>query len=151
MKKYNFDQKVEIIKKSAKFLCSMTYPKCKIGDDSDLVILKTTEVVVDGYDSGIFFSISDFGDYKIKVLQIWPLYYYFIPFNVISKIAKKFLGDQGLSFFEIWSNDRMLYCWTLVLDKEDQVINDFYRVNQKENFFSDFRYYSMEPGEINII
>jgi hypothetical protein len=147
----NLDKKVEMIKKSAKILSSKTYPNCKIGEDTDLIILKTTEVIVDGYNCGVFFSISDFNDYKIKVLQIWPSYHYFVCFNVVSKIAKKFLGDQGLSFFEIWNRDRMIYCWTLVLDDQDNIINNFYKVNQKENFFEDFKYYSMEPSEINII
>lgn len=147
----NFNQKIEMIKKSANSLVWKTFPNCKMGDDSDLIVLKTTEVVVDGYACGVFFSVSDFEKYKIQVLQIWPSYNYFICFNVVSKIAKKFLGENGLSFFEIWNNDRMIYCWTLVLDEENNIINNFYKVNQKENFFDDFRYYSMEPGEINIV
>lgn len=147
----NFYEKIGITKKIADRLIPNTFPRCKLGDDSEISMLKTTEILIDGYDCGIFHSISDFDNYKIKILQIWPIHHYFISFNVMAKIVSSFLGKKGLYFFEIWNNEKMLYCWTLVLDKNNSEVSNFYKLKQKQCTFQDLTYNVINPREINII
>lgn len=151
MQSYTLDQKIEILKKSGNFLSYKTFPKCKIGEDLDISILKTTDLIFDGYTCGVYYSVSIFEKYSIKSLQIWPKYHSFLPLDTVFGLTKKFLGELGLCFFEIWNNDKVIYCFVLVLDENNEIIIDFYKSGQEEKIFNGVSYTHIDAPEINII
>jgi hypothetical protein len=148
---YSLEEKIDILKKSSKRLSEKTFPNCRPGEDLDLVVLKTMDIVVDGYSCGIFYSKSNYESYNIDVLQIWPSYHSFIYFETICKIAKKFLGNKGLYFFNMWSQNKIIYCWTTVLDKDKKIIDNFYGTESKEVVFNDFSYFLINSFEVDLI
>lgn len=151
MQYYSLDRKIEILKNSAEFLSYKTFPKCKIGEDLDISILKTTDLIFDGYTCGIYYSISGFEKYNINILQIWPKYHSFLPLDTIFGLGIKFLGYYGVYFFEIWNSDKVIYCLIRVLDEKKEVIKDFYKGSQEEKRFNGIVYYKVEASEINIV
>jgi hypothetical protein len=150
MKNYSFKEKAQIVKKVSERLIPYSFPNCVVGADVDLAVLKSTEVLVDGYYCGVFYSISDFKTYKIKVLQIWPIHHYFIQVSVLVKIIKEFLGFGEFYFFQVWNNEKMFYCWVAVVDEKNCPVMNFYNT-KKEIYFGDILCYPMQPKEINII
>jgi hypothetical protein len=150
MKNYSFKEKVRITKKISERLIPNTFPNCKIGFDSDLSILKYNELLLEGYSCGIFYSVSDFKNYKIKILQVWPVFHYFIPVNILYKIIKEFFGDGFFYFFQVWNNEKMFYCWISVFDEKGEQVINFYNT-KSEIYFEDILCYLMESKEINII
>lgn len=148
---FSLDQKINIFKKSAEFLSYKTFPNCKIGEDLDISILKTTDLVYDGYSCGIYHSISIFEKYKIKILQVWSKYHSFLCMETVLNIGVKFLSDEGLFFFEIWNGEKVIYCLIVVLDEKNNVINDFYKKYPEEKELTGIKYCVIENPEINIL
>jgi hypothetical protein len=148
---YSFDQKLLILKKIATLLKFKTFPNCKFGEDFDLYTLKSTDVVVDGYACSLFFSKSSYEKYNIELLQIWPKYNSFLYFFLVCKIAKKFLGEKGLYFFSVWDKEKILYCWSVVRDSDQNIVENFYGEKETKKSFGDFSFTIVEPEEINII
>ena len=142
---------IERMKKMAKNLTHLTFPKSPVGYDQDLVILKSSEIIVDGYELVMYFSISDYSNYKIKTLQIFPKNHYFLPFSVSCKLAKKFLGEKYISLLELFSGTKKIHCWSLVVDEEEVPIKNPYEINSEIKKFEDFNFYLMKADEINFL
>lgn len=107
------DQHVkEMINMAVKLL---KYPS----DDEDISLFKQREIIVDGYFLVVYFSRYDYKQNGyLDVVSISGKYMPFLPISVLCKIAKKFLGDKELSFFDLLKDGRKFYSWT-VLHKED--------------------------------
>lgn len=148
MSKY-IQETIDRMKRLGEMMASKTFPNCNLGEDEDLILLKSTEILVDGYTIILFYSVSDYSDNKIKTLQVYSKNYNFLPFNIVCKMAKKFLGDKYISLLEIFTNNRKIYCWTMVCDKQDNPIMNHYDGNYIQKEFGDFNYYLMEPDKIN--
>jgi hypothetical protein len=142
---------IERMKKMAKNLTDITFPNCQIGEDQDLILLKSSEILVDGYETIIYFSISDYSNYKIKTLQICPKNHYFLPFNLSCKLAKKFLGKRYVSLLELFSGAKKIHCWSLVVNKKEEPIENPYETNSELQTFENFNFYLMKSDEINFL
>jgi len=142
---------IERMKKMANNLASLTYPKCLVGYDQDLVLLKSSEIMFDGYNIIVYFSISDYTNYKIKTLQICPKNHSFLPFNVSCKLAKKFLGEKKVSLLELFHGTKKIHCWSLVVDQKENPIKSPYEINYELQKFEDFKFYLMKSDEINFL
>lgn len=140
---------IDRMKKIGEMLAPKTFPHCELGDDEDLIFLKSTELLVDGYTLILFYSVSDYKDHKIKTIQIYSKDHHFLPFNIVCKMVKKFLGDKHVSLLEIFTNNRKVYCWTMICDKNDNPIVNPYDGYYIQKEFEDFNYYLMEPDKIN--
>lgn len=145
----NIQTLIDRMKKIGEMLSSKTFPNCELGEDEDLILLKSSELLIDGYTIVLYYSVSDYGDHKIKTLQIYSKNHYFLPFNLVCKIVKKFLGSKYISLLEIFSNNRKVYCWTMICDKKDNPIMNPYEGYYIKKEFEDFNYYLMEPDKIN--
>lgn len=110
---HNLDEQIEYMKKVAKSLVAYTAPYATNEDEQKILILKQRTIVVDGYDVVVCLSVADYEKYMLWSLQIQSVYFPFMPFNVICKLGKKFLGDQHLGFFELMKDGKKVYCWTL--------------------------------------
>lgn len=145
----NIQKTIDRMKKIGEMLSSKTFPNCELGEDEDLILLKSTEIVIDGYTVILFYSVSEYKDHKIKTLQIYSKNHYFLPFNLVCKIVKKFLGEKYISLLEVFSSNRKVYCWTMICDKEENPVMNPYDGYYIKKEFEDFNYYLMEPDKIN--
>lgn len=137
------------MKKLANNFIGLTFPHSKSGDDQDLVILKSAEVLVDGYTVILFFSISDYGDHLIQTFQIYPKNHIFLPFCLVCKLAKKFLGEKHVTLLELFGGNKKLYCWSVVTDQEGNPIENPYAHDREKREFEKFNFCLMRPEEVN--
>jgi hypothetical protein len=143
------EETINRMKKLAKTLIPKTFPNVSMAYGQDLLMLKSSELIIDGYTIVVFYSISDFKDHKIKSLQVHSKNHQFLPFNVACKIARKFLESKYISLIEIFSNNKRIYCWTQVCDEEENPIMSPYNGEYEHKEFGDFDYYLMEPDSVN--
>jgi hypothetical protein len=132
----SFDEVVRDMKSFGAFLAPYSRPKVSQEDDDDINFMKAKEVTVDGYSLVIYYSKNDWPTHYMEVLQISGKYAPFLPFSLVCKIGRKFLGDKYLSFVE-FMRDRKTYCWTLASDRTNNPIPAPY----KKETLSDDRVY----------
>lgn len=145
------EQIISRIKKIAFNLISLTFPKCNLGEDQDLVLLKSSEMLIDGYTLIVYFSIADYSIYKVKTLQIYPKNHYFLPFNISCKLAKKFLGSKNLSLLDMFSGNKKIHCWSVVENEKGEMIENPYELKSKIKKFENLKYYLMRSDEVNFL
>ena len=76
-------------------------------------MLKQKNISVDGYDVLTCFSKADYGDYFLESVQIQSYFTQFLPFTVVCKLGRAFLGQKHLSYIEFLKGGRKVYCWTI--------------------------------------
>ena len=133
----NFDVVVKDTKSFGAFLMQYSIPKVNQEDDADVGFLKAKEVTVDGYAVVIYYSKNEWPTYYMETLQITGKYTPFLPFSLVCKIGKKFLGEKYLSYVDFMRDNRKTYCWTFATDKTDKPIPAPY----KKTSLSDDRTY----------
>jgi len=125
------------------------YPKNPLAVfEEDLEIFKERETVVDGYLVFLYYQVSDYDNYRLKTLQIYNKIGPFLPFNLVVKVAKKFLGEEQLSLVEVFKSNRKIYCWSLSTDDEDRPIETPYISDAQPCIFEGFKYLYIRPSEV---
>lgn len=125
------------------------YPTVSPEEEDDILMLKSQEVTFDGYSIIVFYSKSDYRTYHLETLQILGKNCPFLPFWLVVKIAKKFLGDNHLSLVEIFKEGKKIYCWSVVKN-EDNISQPSPHKNQvKDCSYEGFAYKSMSPNQVN--
>jgi hypothetical protein len=107
------DQHVAELRSLANTLMSYSFPKVKIEEDQEVITLRTRQLVVDGFDIAVTLCMSDYDKYQLESLQIQGIHTPFLPFSLVCKIARCFLGAQHLSYTDIVRDNRKIYCWTI--------------------------------------
>lgn len=107
------DSHVGEMKRLATLLANYSYPKGFVYDE-DIACLKQRQIVVDGYEVIVYFSKSDYGGMFIYMLSITGKYFPVLPFNVVCKIAQRFLGSKSLSLMEYTQDKHKVYTWMLM-------------------------------------
>ena len=111
---------VQEMKALAEDLVPYNFPSLRYNDhEDDLGIFKSRFLFVDGYPLFIYYQKSDYQEYFVETLQIHGAKSPFVPFNVICKIGKAFLGSQHLSLIEIFKEHKKIYIWSLCTDKSN--------------------------------
>lgn len=113
MIKKSIDQHVLEMKKIANMLVACTYPQVDFQEEQDVLLLKQRNITVDGYDITICLSKADYGNYFLESVQIQSYYTPFLPFTLVCKLGKIFLGKENLAYIEFFKNGRKVYCWTI--------------------------------------
>ena len=147
----NFDHLVERQKVLGERLIPYNFPKNDPKLEDDINPLKVSETVVDGYDVVIYFSKADYDHHFLETVQIFGREMPFLPFSLVVKIAKKFLGGHYLSLVEIPRGNRKVYCWTVCVDKNGRPMASPYDVKTEMCSFEGFEYAYMTPDQINLI
>jgi len=104
-------------------LTPYNYPQADPKLEDDLNIIKTKEVVVDGYEVMMHFSRADYRTHISETVQILGKNTAFLPFCVVVKVARKFLGNHHLGLVEFLKDNRKIYCWTITLDHRGRPIS----------------------------
>lgn len=97
----------------ARLLIPHTFPLASFEDEQVILPLKQTVITVDGYDVVICLSAADYDKYILWSFQIQSVYTPFLPFNVVCKLGRTFLGGKHLAYLEFAKDGKKVYCWTL--------------------------------------
>lgn len=146
----SLDTHIQEMKNLGEILIPYNYPKSSISDEISINVLKIREVVVDGYSVLLHYSKADCDDHFLITLQILSKHSPFLPFALVCKIAKKFLGDSNLSLMETIQDNKKIYFWTLVLSTEGRPIEGPYvQESNQSKYYEGLEYRSMDPHNVN--
>lgn len=131
----------------AEMLIPHTYPKVPFEHEQDVLVLKQRRITVDGYEITICLSRADYDDYYLDSLQIQNTSYPFLPFNLVCKLGRAFLGKQNLSYIDFVKDNRKVYCWTLRVRDEQPLPPS--KKSQKSSY-EGFEYSILAPGAVDL-
>lgn len=151
----NFDDVVVRMRNVGEQLIPYNFPKGDVHLEDELNFVKTKEVIVDGYEIILNFSKSDYTSanppHFTETLQIIGKNSAFLPFNMVVKLARRFLGNQHLSLLEILKDNRKIYCWTVCLDKRGCPIEQPNEGRSLAMKFEGFEYEYMDPQKVRLM
>lgn len=142
-----FQQVIDEMRGMAEILIPHSVPRVSLKFEQDVLILKQRTVTVDGYDIAICFSKSDYQEYFLESLQVQSIYSPFLPFNMVCKLGRMFLGSQHLSYIEFLRNGRKVYCWTLRLKDGQPIPPDS---NNEMSSYEGFEFRLLSPGSVDL-
>ena len=111
------DQHIDEMRATANQLVNYTFPRASKRTETDIDCLKQRQVIVDGYNVALHFSVSDHEKCRIESLEIVGVYVPFLPMYLVCKIASLFLGSCELKYAESFKKGRKVYMWTVAIDK----------------------------------
>ena len=114
-----------------------------------LAIFKEREAVIDGYPIIIHYQKADYDKHLMETLQIYGKNSPFLPFSLICKLAKRFLGPHHLSLVELFKDNRKIYIWSVCVDHRGRPIPSPYEMDTEECEFEGFNYLYMQPNQVN--
>ena len=141
------DELIIEIKNLGDALIPYNFPKAHPNLENDLSVLKTNECIIDGYGVIIHYAKADYDDHYLESMQILGKNFPFLPFALVIKVARRFLGNDNLSLVELLKGGRKIYCWTLLSDKDGKTI-----ISPEESeycIFEGFEYRYMDSNSVN--
>jgi hypothetical protein len=142
------DQTISEMKSLGEQLVEFTHPKADTSIEDDITVLRGRDVMVDGYHLTLFYSKADYGDYNLETFQVLGKWTPFVPFTVVCKLAKKFLGDKELCLVEIFLDQRKTYVWTLTTGPDSKPRHPVQAI-VSEIEFEGLTYCYMDPSDVN--
>jgi hypothetical protein len=139
---------VEHMRNLGDMLIPYNFPKAPAEWEDDINILKATEMVVDGYTIVVHYSKADYETHYLETLQILGKNAPFLPFVLICKLAKRFLGEHELSLIEVVRDNRKVYCWTLTVDRDGKPIPSPFDQETEPCQYEGFHYSYMKPDQV---
>lgn len=147
----SFDEEVAEIKTFGEFLIPYNFPQVPPEEEEPINYIKPREIRVDGYNLIVHYSKADYGTHYLETLQVLGKYSPFLPFSLVCKIGKKFMGDQYLSLVELYKDNRKIYCWTLILNKNNKPIPGPYQQDDTEHCtYEGLEYRCVSPKQVNL-
>jgi hypothetical protein len=146
-KECSLQDHVKEMRALALLLISHTFPIAEFDEEFEILPLKCRTILVDGYELQVTFSIAEYPKYMVESIQIQSLYTPFIPFNVVCKVARFFLGKKNLAYTDFLRNNKKVYCWTV--RKKDGVPITPNDVAQN-SVYEGFEYSILNPGSLDL-
>lgn len=143
------DSHIREIKALGNYLMPFNCPRVSIVEEEEVNCIKGREIVVDGYTLIVHFNKSDREHCFIETLQVLGKYTPFLPFAIVCKVGKKFLGEQYLSLVEFFKDGRKIYCWTIITDKASNPVPGPQRNDSEDRMYEGFQYQCLDPGQID--
>lgn len=144
----SLNQHISEMKNLGNVLMPFNYPKSTSESEDTINILKSRDVCVDGYDLILHYNKSDYGTYRLETLQVLGKYCPFLPFFLVCKVAKKFLGDKQLFLLEVFNDGRKIYCWTLITDEQGEPSPAPYEDNSTDCVYEGFEYKTVNSKNV---
>lgn len=144
---FDFDALIEEVKNTADFLQPFNQPFNNQDTENSLSLFKSRFFLLDGYDIGIYFNRVNYGSYYLETLQVFGNTCAFLPFNLLIKVATKFLGKHELCLIEYIRNNRKIYCWSIALDKEGKPVQQNTPLKSESCVFENFQYQYLYPSK----
>lgn len=129
-------------------LVPLNWPMNRQGDEQDLSILKTSKTAVDGYEITLHYNKADHGDYYLETLQIYGQHTPFLPFNLVCKVARRFVGSKWLYLVELMQEHKKVYIWTVCVDKKGHAIENPRQKSAELLLFEGFEYRLMDSKSV---
>lgn len=136
------------IRNIGEILMPYTYPLAPKSLD-EVSFLKLNEMMIDGYELYIQYNKSDYEDYFLESVEIIGKNAPFLPFVVVCKIAKAFLGSEYLSYLHFFGKNRRHYCWTLAKDMDDHPIPALFKIDLDVERYEGLEYTVLPIGTID--
>lgn len=143
-----FHQLVSRVKVLGNSLVPYNYPQNDPAIEDDLNALKVSRAVVDGYDVVIYYSKADHNAFFLETVQIYSEHTPFLPFSLVIKVARRFLGSDKLALIEFMRADKRVYCWTIYKDREDNPIDPPHEDLQHLRY-EGFEYTYISPASVS--
>lgn len=149
-KEPKLDEVIESMRTLGEIIVPFNYPKTAISRtmEDELSFFKEREAMIDGYSVFLVFQKSDYDSYFLETLQIYSKSSPFLPFNLICKLGKRFLGSHHLSLVETFRNNRKIYCWSVCVDDHGRPIECPYNIVTEDCEFEGFNYLYMQPSQV---
>lgn len=147
-KKPKLNDIIRNVRALGEMLIPYNFPKSLNKMEDDLAIFKEKEIIVDGYPIILHYQKADYEKYFLESLQIYGINSPFLPFNLVCKLGKRFLGSQYLSLVEIFKENRKIYIWSVCVNKIGKSIPSPEELVTEECEFEGFNYLYMEPSQI---
>lgn len=139
-----------MIRNLANHLVDYNFPLSPMEFEYDIACLKKMELEVDGYTVVIYFNKAFYEKYYLETFQIYSKHSPFLPFNLVTKLAKKALGEHLLSLVEFYNYDHKIYCWTVCVDERGRPIPSPIQEKSKTKNFEGFEYSYMKPDQLDL-
>jgi len=143
----NFQKKIKEMKGMANMLTPHTFPKVSFNQEKEVLPLKQRKAMVDGYDVVLCYSKADYSDYFLESIQVQSCYAPFLPFFLVCKIGRAFLGQDNLSYIEFFRNGKKVYCWTIKSRNGRSLLPGS---RSKPGSYEGFTYNILESGSIDL-
>jgi hypothetical protein len=147
MENKSLRQEVEEIKRVGEMLVHLTFPRVDFKAEQDVLLLKQRTLLVDAYEVIICYSKADYDDHIMESIQIQPSFTPFLPFAVVCKLGRAFLGTKNLSYIEFFKHNRKVYCWTVKLRDERVLPPD---KTSKVETYEGFEFNILQPGSVDL-
>lgn len=138
---------VKVMKSMADMLVPKTYPRVGFEVEQDVILLKQRTIIVDGYETLVCYSKADYGDYFLESVQVQSTCAPFLPFNVVCKSGRAFLGSRNLCFVEFFKGHRKVYCWTIKSREGRSLPPD---KKTKPGSYEGFAFSVLHPGSVDL-
>lgn len=143
------DEIIENMRSLGETIIPYNFPLAPLAREDDLAIFKEREIIVDGYQIVINYQKSDYNIYLMETLQIHGKNSPFLPFNLICKLAKRFLGSRHLSLVELFRQNRKLYIWSVCVDRNGKPLPIPYEEETEFCEFEGLNYLYLQPNQVN--
>lgn len=148
-KNKSLPQNVKEVKAFGAYLMPFNFPKVSPENEDEIGCIKSREIVVDGYEVAVYYNKADWTDHYLEILQITGKYVPFLPFSLVCKIGKSFLGDKELSYVDFIKDSRKVYCWTCVLNLNNEPIVNPYKADVLDCSYEGLCYRCLNPANVN--
>lgn len=125
---------VKDLKRASELIINFTYPKSSTIEEANYDFMRSAKACIDGFLLNIYYTKSDYESHFFETVQIVGEYSPFIPFHVVFKIGKAFLGEENLGLTEFFQKNRKVYCWNMITTKDGQQMSSELLRGQKCNF-----------------
>ena len=150
-KEPTLDEIVERMRNMGEMLIPFNFPKVppSMTQEDDLVFFKEKEAVIDGYSLYLHYQKSDFDTHYLETLQVYNRNSPFLPFGLVCKLGKRFLGSHHLSLVELFKENRKIYCWSVCVDRQGISIPPPYELETEDCQFEGLKYMYLQPNQVN--
>lgn len=146
----DFDAKIEMMRDMGKDLVPYNFPMGPVELEYHIAPLKKSEVVVDGYTVVFHLNRAFYKDHYLETFQMYNKYAPFLPFSLVTKLAKRTLGGHLLSLIEFYQDEHKIYCWSVCVDLRGRPIPSPSKEKSKARVFEGFEYMYMTPEQLNL-
>jgi hypothetical protein len=140
-------EEVAEMRAMADMLVPYTFPVVDFRVEQDVLLFKHRSFAVDGYDLSVCFSKADYGEYFLESFQVQSSFAPFLPFAVVCKVGRAFLGSNNLSYIEFFKNNRKVYCWTIRSREGRPLPPD---KKNKPGSYEGFQFSILQPGTVDL-
>ena len=135
------------MREMAELLIPHCHPKVSVEAEKEIQLLNQRIVIIDGYEIKVFLSMAEYDDHKFEYLRMQATRIPFLPFNLVCKIARLFLGDRELSYIDILNDGQKIYCWTLKRDETGNPVAQ--EVECRLSEFEGFSFSILDPKAVH--